>query len=134
LRAGVKYKPVEMATMAGLTSIEGLSTEAKIGKVVVLISIILSTIAIIFVIFIGTFALDMLLAIPGIWVTGIFVVALVKVIGVALGVLSLQMTAEKRWKRAGIYALIASVVPPLDLLMLLGGIFFLTSPEASSQS
>ncbi len=122
-----------MATMARLTSMTGLSTEAKIGKVVVLISIILSIIAIIVVLFVGTFALDMLLAMPGIWVTGIFVVALVKVIGVALGVLSLQMTTENRWKRAGIYALIASVVPPLDLLMLLGGIFFLTSPEARSQ-
>jgi hypothetical protein len=54
-----------------------------------------------------------------------------KLAGVVLGLLALHATGQNDFNRAGILAVIASVLPPLDLVMLIGGIFCLVSREAN---
>jgi hypothetical protein len=54
-----------------------------------------------------------------------------KILGVILGILALYYTEKNEFSTAGILAAVSSVLPPLDLIMLIGGIFCLISKEAN---
>jgi hypothetical protein len=116
--------------MTGILELKGLSSEAKIGKIILIVSLILSILAVILVVLAGALIAGMLQGIPGLFIGGLYILALIKVIGIFLAFISLYSTASGRWQRAGIIALVASILPPLDLLMLVSGLFFLFSPEA----
>jgi hypothetical protein len=119
--------------MTGILELKGLSSEAKIGKIILIVSLILGIVAVILVILAGAMVAKVLQGVPGLFVQGLYILALVKVVGIILGGISLYSTTVNHWRRAGIIALISSVVPPLDLLMLVSGLFFLFSPEAKGE-
>ncbi len=111
--------------MTGILELKGLSSEAKIGKIVLLVSLVLSIIGVILIIFAGTVVAKMLLGLPGLFVEGLYILALVKSIGIVLGFVSMYSTTVDHWRRAGVLALVSCVLPPLALLRLVSGLFFL---------
>jgi phosphoglycerol transferase MdoB-like AlkP superfamily enzyme len=120
-----------------MLNMEGLSSEAKIGKILILVAIILGILIMLVLSAIGVAiyyaggsisALNMMLAIPLFFIAPVL---LVKLVGLVLGFLALHSTEQRDYNRAGILAIIASVLPPLDLVMLIGGIFCLISKEAN---
>ncbi|MCU0631589.1 MAG: hypothetical protein MUC66_01270 [Methanolinea sp.] len=121
-----------------MLNLEGISAEAKIGKILILVSIILGILLLLFIGVLGgimytagtLFALNISLTIPLLILVPLF---LVKVVGLVMGFFALLATERRDFSRAGIFAIISCVLPPLDLVMLIGGIFFLVSREANEQ-
>jgi hypothetical protein len=119
-----------------MLNIEGLSSEAKVGKILVLISLVIGIFVLLLLAGIGVAiyssgafsALGISLTMPLLILAAL--VAL-RIAGLAVGFLALASTEKKNFSRAGIYAIIASVLPPLDIVMLIGGIFCLVSREGN---
>ena len=119
-----------------MLNIEGKSSEAKIGKILILVSVMLGVLIILLLVALimiirPTGALTgfgLMMMIP-LWIL-ISLLAL-KVLGVILGILALYYTEKNEFSTAGILAAVGSVLPPIDLIMLIGGIFCLISKEAN---
>ena len=119
-----------------MLNIEGMSSEAKIGKILILVSVVLGILAVIILgaatILIrpsgGLSGFGVMMVIP-FWI--LFSILALKIIGVTLGICALYYSGKNELTTAGILATISSVLPPLDLIMLIGGIFCLISKEAN---
>lgn len=120
-----------------MLNIEGLSSEAKVAKILILVSLVIGILVLLLLAVVGLAVytagvfstLGISLTIP------LFIVAAlaaVRIAGLAMGFLALFSTEKKDFSHAGIYAIIASVLPPLDIIMLIGGIFSLVSREANA--
>jgi uncharacterized integral membrane protein len=121
-----------------MLNIEGISTEAKVGKILILVAIVIGLLIVIVLSIIAAFiysagsiaglganvTIPLLIIIP---LLGL------KVVGLVIGFFALSSTEKKDFNRAGILAVISSVLPPLDLIMLIGGIFCLVSKEANQE-
>jgi len=121
-----------------MLNIEGISAEAKIGKILILVAIVLGILIIIILSAIAAIiysagsisGLGASMTIPLLIIIPLLVL---KVIGLIIGFFALISTEKKDFNRAGILAIISSVLPPLDLIMLIGGIFCLVSKEANQE-
>ena len=121
-----------------MLNVEGISTEAKIGKILILVAIVLGLLVIIVLSVIAAIiytagsisGLGASMTIPLLIIIPLLVL---KVIGLIIGFFALSSTEKKDFNRAGILAIISSVLPPLDLIMLIGGIFCLVSKEANQE-
>jgi hypothetical protein len=119
-----------------MLNVEGISTEAKIGKILILVAIVLGLLVVIVLSVIAAViytagsisGLGASMTIPLLIIIPLIVL---KVIGLIIGFVALSATEKKDFNRAGILAIISSVLPPLDLIMLIGGIFCLVSKEAN---
>jgi hypothetical protein len=119
-----------------MLNMEGLSPEAKIGKILILIGVIISILAVIILgIFTGIiwtsgeiYGLGIFMTVPQWIITAILVF---KVAGLLVGILALCYAGRNDFTKAGIFAVISCILPPLDLIMLIGGIFCLVSREAN---
>jgi hypothetical protein len=119
-----------------MLNIEGMSSEAKIGKILILISVVLGILAVIILgaatVIIrpsgGLNGLGIMMVIP-FWI--LVSILVLKIIGVTLGIIALYYSGKNQLSTAGILATISSVLPPIDLIMLIGGIFCLISKEAN---
>ncbi len=117
-----------------MLDVEGLSTEAKIGKILILVSLILGIVGILGLLvgfsFGALFPMRYMRGFP--LFAGIFMifVAVIKILGLIVGFIALSSTNLKNFNKAGMYAIISSLLPPLDLIMLIGGILCLISKEA----
>lgn len=119
-----------------MLNMEGLSAEAKIGKILILVAVILGILVIIFLGFIAAIVwsvgevtgFGIMMSLPQ-WIL-VALIAL-KLAGTATGILALYYAGKDDFSRAGIFAVISCVLPPLDLIMLIGGIFCLISREAN---
>jgi hypothetical protein len=117
-------------------NIEGMSPEAKIGKILILVSVVLGILAVIILgaatVLIrpsgGLNGFGVMMVIP-FWIL-ISLLAL-KITGMILGIIALYYSGKNELTMAGILATISSVLPPIDLIMLIGGIFCLISKEAN---
>jgi hypothetical protein len=121
-----------------MLNIEGISTEAKVGKILILVAIVLGLLMVIVLSvaaaiiysagnisgFGASMTIPLLIIIP---------LLVLKVIGLIIGFFALSSTEKKDFNRAGILAIISSVLPPVDLIMLIGGIFCLVSREANQE-
>ena len=112
-----------------------LSTEANIGKVLVIIAVIIGIITTVITIFMGVFGMGFGMhmfsfGIPRFLSSMMLVLGTVKIAGIVLGVYSYKSIEKKDVHQAGIYALVASFLPPLDIIMLIGAILLLISKEA----
>ncbi|MDI6811368.1 MAG: hypothetical protein QMD80_06830 [archaeon] len=58
------------------------------------------------------------------------ILGLVKIVGVIVGIFAFKSTAKNEFHNAGILAIVSSLLPPLDLIMLIGGVLCLVSKEA----
>lgn len=116
-------------------NLEGLSTEAKIGKVLVIISLILKVLGIIgaiAAISVGGAYFSMFLpmtGLGGIWMGIVAVTVIVSLIGIFLVWKSLEKMSGKDFHTSAIFALIAAFLPPLDIIVLIGAILLFLSPE-----
>jgi uncharacterized integral membrane protein len=128
--------PDSRATLDTMLNIEGLSSEAKIGKILILVAIVIGLIIVIVLSAIAAIiysvgsvsGLGASMTIPLLIIVPILGL---KVVGLIIGFFSLASTEKKDFNRAGILAIISSVLPPLDLILLIGGIFCLVSKEAN---
>lgn len=119
-----------------MLNIEGMSSEAKIGKILILISVVLGILAVIILAVItavirpsgGLNGWGVMMVIP-FWILATLLI--LKIIGVILGIIALYYSGKGELTTAGILATISSVLPPIDLIMLIGGIFSLVSKEAN---
>jgi len=110
---------------------EGISTEAKIGKILILIAIIFGILQLIVIAVIGSVGFSFNLPV---WIGGIVViVAILKVVGIVIGIIAFRYAENGDYRQAGILAIIASFIPPLDIIMIIGGIICLIAPESSSK-
>jgi MFS family permease len=57
------------------------------------------------------------------------ILALVLVVGAVFGYLAYRFASRGQWRQAWTYGFVAALVPPLQLIPLLGAIFCLVSPE-----
>lgn len=115
---------------------ERLSAEAKIGRILILVSVVIGILAIIVLGVLaalihprgGLDGFGIELVIP-FWI----LVSLIglKIAGVILGIVALYYARNEEFSLAGVLAAISSVLPPIDLIMLIGGIFCLISREAN---
>jgi hypothetical protein len=113
-----------------------LSAEAKIGKILILVAVILSILAVIFLSFLAAIVwtagevhgFGIIMSLPQWIVIGLLVL---KAAGLAIGVVSLYYAGKNDFSRAGIFAVISCILPPVDLIMLIGGIFCLISREGN---
>ncbi len=120
-----------------------LSTEAKVGKILILIGIIIQVISITAVFTIGSGMMGysgmmsygygmmnwggmMGSAFGGLF----FVIGLIEIAGLIAGIYAYKAAEQGDFHNAGILAIVASVLPPLQLIMLVGGILCLVSREA----
>jgi hypothetical protein len=117
-----------------MLELQGLSTEAKIGKILILVSLILGIVGVLGILAgFGSVALFPIRYARGFPLfAGFFIVitAVIKILGLIIGFIALSSTNLKNFNKAGIYAIISSLLPPLDLIMLIGGILCLISKEA----
>lgn len=119
-----------------MLNIEGMSAEAKIGKILILVSVVLGILAVIILGMMaavirpsGAFSVFGVMVTIPFWIL-LFLLVL-KIIGVTLGIAALYYSGKNSLSTAGILATISSVLPPIDLVMLIGGIFCLISKEAN---
>ncbi len=103
------------------------STEAKVGKIFILIGFILAFVGAFFIIiWSAVFAQFM-----PVFLSGIFLgLGVVQVIGAIVGVFAFKATSEKKYHQAGVLGIVSSVIPPLNIFTLVGGILCLVSREA----
>lgn len=117
-----------------MLDIEGLSTEAKIGKILILVSLILGIVGVLgMLVGVSSVALFPIRYMRGfsLFAGSILVfLAVIKVLGLIIGFMALSSTNIKNFNKAGMYAIISSLLPPLGLIMLIGGILCLISKEA----
>jgi hypothetical protein len=119
-----------------MLNMEGLSAEAKIGKILILVAVILSILVIIVLGFIAGIVwsvgqvtgFGIMMSLPQ-WI--IIALLSLKLAGTAMGIVALYYAGRDDFSRAGIFAVVSCVLPPLDLIMLIGGIFSLISREAN---
>ncbi len=119
-----------------MLNMDGLSSEAKIGKILILVAVILSILVIIFLGFISAIVwsvgqvtgFGIMMSLPQ-WI--LITLLTLKIAGTATGFVALYYAGKDDFSRAGIFAVISCVLPPLDLIMLIGGIFCLISREAN---
>ena len=105
-------------------------SETRIAKGLLYLSIIFNCIFIVVGLAVGTLTVLGGLNFTSFSSGGALLFTLAKVVGVALVILALQKVGRNDLRAAGIFALVASVVPPLDLLALFGGLtFFFLSRE-----
>ena len=102
-----------------------LSTEAEVGKVLILIGIIFSIISTIVIFTIGLWSL--IFPIFGILA---LIAGIIGIVGIFYGIVAYRICSKGNFNKAGIYGIISSLLPPLDLIMLLGAILCLISKEA----
>lgn len=117
-----------------MLDIEGLSIEAKIGKILILVSLILGIVGVLGLLTGFSFGiLSPIRYMRGFPLfAGLFMVfvAIIKILGLIIGFMALSSTNLKKFNKAGMYAIISSLLPPLDIIMLIGGILCLISKEA----
>jgi hypothetical protein len=110
-----------------------LSSEAKIGRALLLVGIVVGAaglfIATVFILLVlpslgfPRSVLSLILLLSGI-------LGVIKLAGVLVGVLAYRAASRRDLRKAGILGIIASVLPPFDLIMLIGGILCTISPES----
>ncbi len=119
---------------------EGLSTEAKIGKILVLIAFILKIIGILGALVAVSMGTSMMMFVPmdlgpmwgAMWMSIVAGTIVLGLIGLFLMWKAFDKMAAKDFHGAAIYALIAAFLPPLDIIVLIGAILLFISPESKT--
>jgi small-conductance mechanosensitive channel len=130
------YVHIDCPEYTIMLNIDGLSAEAKIGKILVLVAVILSILVVIILSFLAAilwtagevYGFGIMMSLPQ-WI--IIALLVLKAGGLIMGIVALYYANKKDFSRAGIFAVISCILPPLDLIMLIGGIFCLISREGN---
>ncbi len=112
--------------------LDGISTEAKVGKILLFIGLVLKIITVLSMFLFGSLYALWGFHVPQVVMMSAPVIAIVLLVGIAFGFISLRFADEGAMSRASIIALVGSVLPPVDVLYLVAGILFMVSKEAQS--
>jgi len=127
-----KMVPLSMGAM-DMFMLEGLSERAKIGKILIAASLIIRTVIVCVVV--GILFLSPIFRNVSTLVFVIFGGLVIIMICVLLfGVYAFFASQRGDFNAAGMYALIGSALPPLDVVMAAGAIFCLISGEAANKT
>ena len=111
-----------------------MSTEAKIGKILILIAFVLKIIWILAMLggaAMGTYAAMFApFGMGALWTGMIAVFIILALIGLFLVWKAFDRMAAKDFHGAAIFALISAFLPPLDIIVLIGAIILFVSPES----
>ena len=119
-----------------MINFEGLSTEAKIGKILVLIAFILKVVGILAALGMAAMGSAALMLFPfgeALFLGYVAAVIILGLIGIFLVWKAFDKMAAKDFKTAAIYSLIATFLPPFDVIVLIGAILIFISPEAKTK-
>lgn len=112
----------------------GLSVEAKIGEIILAIGIVLSFIALFYLILYGNLPFSTRFF-PAHFIGRFFpVLVLAKCAGIIIAIGSFIFAKRRSFQKAGLLAVVATLLPPIDLVFFLAGLIFLISPEARKPS
>ncbi|HIH04034.1 MAG TPA: hypothetical protein HA263_09385 [Methanoregulaceae archaeon] len=104
--------------------------EIRLARILIMLSIILDIILTLLVLLAATAVLLGRMPMPGAWVIGALLFALLAGGGSAAGVLSLHRLKSGCVREASYYAFIAVVLPPPNLIMLfVGGLLYFAGRE-----
>ena len=113
---------------------EGLSIEAKIGEILLAIGIVLSFIALLYLIFYGNLPFSTRIF-PSHFIGRFFsILVLVKCAGIIIASTGFFYAKRCNFQKAGVFAVVATLLPPIDLVLFLAGLLLLISPEARKLS
>lgn len=109
-----------------------LSSKARAGVLLLAFGFVLSVAGLLFAM-VGLFTSRSRVVVPYVTFLG-GGAGLWEAAGLVLAVLAYLAVKEGDVRRGAVMALVASVLPPVDILFLLGGILFYVSPEAKAQA
>jgi len=113
---------------------EGLSIEAKIGEILLATGIVLSFIALVHLILYGALPFSTRFF-PAHLIAGyLHAVVLVKCAGILTAITGLFSARRRRFQKAGILAVTATLLPPIDIVFFMAGLLLLVSPEVRKLS
>ena len=104
---------------------EGTGKEVKIARVLITISVIFGLFAVVTLLVIGIGGFPGRTGIPGAFPGLALLLAAVKAAGTGFGLAAYRTITRGDLRRAGRYALAASLLPPLDLIALFAGLLAL---------
>ena len=99
--------------------------EVKIARFLITISVIFGLFAVVTLLAIGIGGFAGRTGIPGTSPAGALLLAAVKAVGTGFGLAAYRTITRGDLRRAGRYALVASLLPPLDLIALFAGLLAL---------
>jgi len=108
-----------------------LSTEAKIGRVLILVGIILDIVSTFMIFQFGFYGSGIGLTLSGLFGRFAVILGVINLLGLALDIYAFRLSSTGNFYRAGICAVVASLLPPRDVIVLIGGLLCLISEEAS---
>lgn len=106
------------------------SIETKIGEILLVAGIGLALIALLYLFFYGTLPFSTRFF-PTHLVGHVFhIIVLVKSAGIIIAIAGLFEAKRCRFQKAGVLAVIATLLPPIDIILCIAGLMLLISPEA----
>ncbi|MCU0631459.1 MAG: hypothetical protein MUC66_00590 [Methanolinea sp.] len=108
---------------------ERLSAEGKAGKILLLLGIVVGWSSVILFLLMGAFPLHSRMIPLHLFADHGVLLITIKVSGLILAMIALYCAEKDRFSLAGILGLIATILPPIDILLLLGSLLLLISPE-----
>ncbi len=107
-----------------------MSTEVKAGKVVFGVGIVIGWALVLLLVSTGAASTSSRLIPIHLVAEYLYILLALKITGLLLAIFSVYLAEKKRIQRAGFIGLVASLLPPVDILFLLGSLLFFVSPEA----
>lgn len=104
------------------------SAGAKAGTILIIAGILVGWISLLLII-LGTLPTQLRLIPLHLFPEHGVLLMIMKVSGIFLAMIALYLVMHHRYSFAGILGLIATVLPPIDILLLLGSLLLLISPE-----
>jgi hypothetical protein len=119
--------------MLGIFDFKGLSDNAKFGKIALLIGVVLAFFSIgILTVILMIFFWEFTNA-PQWFGLLLLGMSMLSIFGLVVKILALAKTQNNEFRNAGIFAIIGSLLLPVDIFTLAGGVLCLTSDEAKSE-
>ncbi|HOI12419.1 MAG TPA: hypothetical protein PLG75_01095 [Methanoculleus sp.] len=106
---------------------EGMGKEVKIARFLITVSVIFGIFAVVTLLVIGIGGFAGSGGFPGASPTGALLLAVVKAAGIGFGLAAYRAIDRGDPRRSGRYALVASLLPPFDLIALFAGLLALFS-------
>ena len=109
--------------------------EIRVARLLIMLSIILSIILALLALLAATAVLLGRMPMPGAWASGALLFALLAGGGITAGVLALRQLENGHVRKASYYALVVTVLPPPNLVMLLaGGLLYAAGREPTAMA
>ena len=110
-----------------------LSTEANVGRIFILIGFIVGFIGSIAMIIMGAAMKSLVPNLTSFFGVFYVILGVVMLVGSVIGVFAFRAASNHEFRNAAILGIVSSIIPPLNIFTLVGGILCLTSREAKER-